>query len=132
MIPREARRYVRSLGLLVGRAGIAEDEVEWVETKANPYEVLSGDIADAVFVGTPDTRRAAGTGVFVHIPEPLPMVNGSTMTTLWPNVEKNSALFKNALKALRLGIAFFHRRTGQDEKGDAGRRRRGDAHRGSR
>jgi ABC-type nitrate/sulfonate/bicarbonate transport system substrate-binding protein len=89
------------------RAGIAEDEVEWVDTKADPYEVLSGDIADAVFVGTPDTRRAEGTGVFVHIPAPLPMVNGSTMTTLWPNVEKNPELFKNALKALRLGISFF-------------------------
>lgn len=94
--------------LYVRRAGIPDDGVQWVETgKTRAIEVLSNDIADVVFAGPGEARRAAAAGFSVFQPEPLPMVNGSTMTTIWQNVVDRGELYKKALRALRIGIAYF-------------------------
>lgn len=95
--------------LYLRRAGIPEDGVEWiaVDAHADAIEIIENGVADAIFVPAPAVRRARAKGIPVFVPEILPMVVGSTLTTLWPHVQANPDLFKRALQALRIGISFF-------------------------
>lgn len=94
--------------LYIRRAGIPDDGVQWIETgRSRSVEILTNGTADAVFASPNEANRAAAAGFAIFQPEPLPMVNGSTMTTLWQNVVDRGELYKKALRALRIGIAFF-------------------------
>jgi hypothetical protein len=94
--------------LFLRRAGIDEDEVEWVEkgSRASLDVVASGD-ADAAFMSPLDAFRAGELGLNTYTPQRLPMVVGSTITTLWPTVKQRPELCRRVLTAVRHGVRFF-------------------------
>lgn len=102
--------------LYLRRGGVEESDVTWVQfgrgadnrpTKEMAIAgVLDGSI-DAAFVSQPLEGSLTDQGVSVLELEPLPMVLGTTLTTLWSKVADDPDLYKRILRALRLGVAFF-------------------------
>jgi hypothetical protein len=94
--------------LLLRRAGVAENEVTWVDRGSRKgLELVAAGEADAVFVSPLEAARAPAMGLRVHTPPPLPMVVASTMTTLWPVVRDQPELCRRVLRAVRMGIRHF-------------------------
>jgi ABC-type nitrate/sulfonate/bicarbonate transport system substrate-binding protein len=62
---------------------------------------------DFTFSGPPDDEEAQAAGLHVYPLAPLPMVNGSTMTTLWPVLQERRDLCEAVLKATLMGIHFI-------------------------
>ena len=93
--------------LFLDRAGLRDGDVTWVERgTAKPVDLVADGAADAVFLSPIDAHGATDRGLFVHVPPPLPMVLGTTVTTLWPTVARSPELCRRLLRALRLGIDF--------------------------
>jgi ABC-type nitrate/sulfonate/bicarbonate transport system substrate-binding protein len=94
--------------LFLRRAGIAEDEVVWIGAERHAeLDLVAAGQADAAFVTVPNDRLALERGLHVFQPDPLPMVNASTMTTLWPTVQRDPDLCRAVLRAVRIGITFY-------------------------
>lgn len=94
--------------LYLRREGVAEDDVTWVNMdRAGAVEAIKEGTIDAAFLSPPDQYEAQAAGLAVHWPEPLPMVNATTITTLWPKVADDSDLFQRVLRAVRIGVAFY-------------------------
>jgi ABC-type nitrate/sulfonate/bicarbonate transport system substrate-binding protein len=94
--------------LFLQRAGVDESEVQWIDKgKRSSLEVLETGDADAAFMSPIDAADVGALGLHVHVPPPLPMVVGSTMTTLWSTVHERPEVCRRLLRAVRLGVRFF-------------------------
>jgi ABC-type nitrate/sulfonate/bicarbonate transport system substrate-binding protein len=103
--------------LYLRRAGVAEDEVTWVNMDRDEIiDAIGKGTVDAAFVSSPDDEAARAAGLALHTPAPLPMVNATTITTLWPKVSADPDLFRRVLRAVRIGVAFYQDETEQMRK----------------
>jgi hypothetical protein len=94
--------------LYLRREGVDAKTLTFVaaETKEYWQDVAAGR-GDFCFSGPPDDDDAAAAGLHVFPLAPLPMVNGSTMTTLWPIYQERRDLCEGVLKAAIMGIHFI-------------------------
>lgn len=94
--------------LYLRREGVDPHEVIFVPSKQRSHylDVLSGE-ADAAFASPPEDEQARTAGLHVLPLAPLPMVQASTMTTLWPMVGQRRDLCEAVLKAVLMGIHFI-------------------------
>jgi ABC-type nitrate/sulfonate/bicarbonate transport system substrate-binding protein len=94
--------------LYMRRAGLDPHTVVFVPSQQREayLDVLDGR-ADAAFASPPDDEAAEAAGLHVLPLPPLPMVQASTMTTLWPTVEQRPDLCEAVLKAVLMGIHFI-------------------------
>jgi len=109
--------------LYVMRAGLALNQVQWVELaeemsgsfRKAQFETLQSGRADAAFItgATEDYERA---GLHVLKLEPLPMVNGPTLTTSIRALQRKDRLGERLVKAMVLAIHFAQTRRGETEK----------------
>ena len=92
------------------RAGIGIDGVRWIEhedSEAQDDALKSGE-ADATFAGRGEKYKADG---FHLLPlEPLPMINGPTLTTSYTVLNKSKAFGERLVKALVMGIHYAQTR----------------------
>lgn len=98
------------------RSAIGLNEVEWidVEDPASQLEALQAGRADAVFAsGSAQEYKQAGLHVLPL--EPLPMINGPTITTSLTVLQKKKGLGERLVKALVLGIHFVRTNREQAE-----------------
>lgn len=116
--------------LYVMRAGLGIEEVVWVEladtTERLPeaqLEALEAGRIDATFV-TGGTARFERAGFHVLPLDPLPMVNGPTLTTSLETLRKKQGLAERLVKAMVLGIHFARTRRAETESILDGLRRR--------
>jgi hypothetical protein len=94
-------------------AGIEPDQVRWValgelprdEYKKAQLAALKEGRIDATFV-TGGVGIFEESGMHVHRPGPLPMINGPTMTCASPNLRKREGLGERLVKAQVLAIHF--------------------------
>jgi len=99
--------------LYLKRAGVERHEVEWVELartmsdglREKQFAALQEGRIDAAFVtGSTAAYEAAGYPVLEL--EPLPMINGPTMTTTTTRLQRPDGLGERLVKAMVLGIHF--------------------------
>jgi ABC-type nitrate/sulfonate/bicarbonate transport system substrate-binding protein len=116
--------------LYVLRGGLRLDEVEWVElTESNKefqamqLEVVKAGKVDAIFV-TGGTDKFEQAGLHVLPLDPLPMINGPTLTSTLTTLQKKSGLAERLVKAQVMGIHFARTRRGATEDILEGLRRR--------
>jgi ABC-type nitrate/sulfonate/bicarbonate transport system substrate-binding protein len=116
--------------LYVMRSGLRLDEVEWVElTESNKefqamqLEVVKSGKVDATFV-TGNTDRFEQAGLHVLSLDPLPMINGPTLTSTLTTLQKKAGLAERLVKAQVMGIHFARTRRGETEDILEGLRRR--------
>lgn len=94
--------------LYLRRAGVDAHEITFIpRTSRDSYrDVLSG-AADATFASPPEDELARTAGLHVLPLEPLPMVQATTLTTLWPTVEDRRDLCEGVVKAVLMGVHFI-------------------------
>ena len=89
------------------RSGIGLGDVEWVESDDSSVRLkaLQAGQADAMFAsGSGQKYKEMG---FHTLPlDPLPMINGPTITTSYTVLQKKKSLGERLVKALVLGIHF--------------------------
>ncbi len=105
------------------RGGVGLDQVKWVELgdegtesfRKAQFDALKSGKADAAFItgGTEEYERA---GMHVFIPEPLPMINGPTLTTSITALQRKDRLGERLVKAMILGTHFSRTRREETEK----------------
>ena len=108
--------------LYVLRAGLKLDDVQWVELadrmdelRAAQLEALQSGRIDATFV-TGGTEKFEKAGLPVLKLEPLPMVNGPTLTTTVRTLARKDRLGERLVKAMILGIHFARTRREETER----------------
>ena len=108
--------------LYVMRGGLKLDDVEFVELtesndkfKAMQMEVLQSKKVDAIFV-TGNTDKFAQGGMHVLSLDPLPMINGPTLTSTLTTLQKKTGLAERLVKAQVSGIHFARTRRGETEQ----------------
>lgn len=108
--------------LYVMRAGLALEEVEWVELadtmeefRSAHFEALHSGAVDAIFI-TGDTEKYREAGLHVMELDPLPMVNGPTLTTNLDTLKRKDRLGERLVKAMLLGIHFVRTRREETER----------------
>lgn len=108
--------------LYVMRGGLRLDEVEFVElTESNKeFQAMQLDIVksgkvDASFV-TGNTEKFEQAGLHVLSLDPLPMINGPTLTSTLTTLQKKAGLAERLVKAQVMGISFARTRRGETEK----------------
>jgi ABC-type nitrate/sulfonate/bicarbonate transport system substrate-binding protein len=94
--------------LYMRREGVDTHKVTFVPSKqrARYVEVLNGE-ADAAFVSPPEDEEARVAGLHVLALPPLPMVQATTLTTLWPTLQERRDLCLAVAKAVMMGVAFI-------------------------
>ena len=98
------------------RAGIGIDGVNWVEHEDSDsqYRALSSGQADAMFAGRGQKYQAEG---FHLLPlDPLPMINGPTLTTSYTVLNKHKDFGERLVKALVLGIHYARTKRAETEQ----------------
>jgi ABC-type nitrate/sulfonate/bicarbonate transport system substrate-binding protein len=108
--------------LYVMGAGLRLDEVEFVElTESNSefralqMEVLQSRKVDAIFVNG-NTDKFEQAGMTVLSLDPLPMINGPTLTSTLTTLQKKTGLAERLVKAQVMGIHFARVRRGKTEE----------------
>lgn len=98
--------------LYVMRSGLRLDEVVWLELtdsmeefRTAQFEAIESGRADATFV-TGSTEKYEKAGFHVLNLEPLPMINGPTLTTTIKALKRKDRLGERFVKAMVLGIHF--------------------------
>lgn len=104
------------------RAGVSLDEVRWVELcnsmeefRAAQFEALKSGQIDATFV-TGSVEKYESSGFHVLSLEPLPMVNGPTLTTTTKALKREKRLGERLVKAMIVGIHFARTRRQETEE----------------
>jgi len=94
--------------LYLRREGLDPHKVTFVAATSRDYwkDVLDGR-GDFTFSGPPEDEDAQKAGLHILPLEPLPMVNASTMTTLWPILQERRDLCEGVLKAALMGVHFI-------------------------
>lgn len=107
--------------LYVLRAGLALDDVEWVPL-AEDTHALRGVLPQAFEAGKVDAALVTGNteayeraGLHVLPLEPLPMINGPTITTAMNVLRERPGLGERLVKALVMGIHFAKTRRAETE-----------------
>jgi ABC-type nitrate/sulfonate/bicarbonate transport system substrate-binding protein len=108
--------------LYVMRAGLHLEEVQWVELaetneefRALQFEAMRSGKVDGTFV-TGGTDKFEKAGFHVLSLEPLPMVNGPTLTTTLKALNRKDHLGERLVKAMVLGIHFARTRREETER----------------
>ncbi len=98
--------------LYVMRSGLRLEEVQWVELsdtmdefRTAQLEAMKSGKVDGTFV-TGGTEKFEKAGLYVLSLEPLPMVNGPTLTTTMTALKRKDRLGERLVKAMVLGIHF--------------------------
>ena len=94
------------------RGGIDLTEVDWVGSKdagleGRPYQLVADGKADATFLSPPDDVPARELGLHITPLPWLPMVQATTLTTMWETTQKRAELCKAIIRAVRMGITYF-------------------------
>lgn len=105
------------------RAGVGLDEVKWVELgedvtqefRKAQFEALQSGRADAAFM-TGGTQVYEEAGFHVLEAEPLPMINGPTLTTSIDTLKRKDRLGERFVKAVVLGIHYARTRREEAER----------------
>jgi ABC-type nitrate/sulfonate/bicarbonate transport system substrate-binding protein len=123
--------------LCLRRAGVAVEEVHWVEIEASGAALRKAQI-DALQSGRADACFATGStadyeqaGFSVLELEPLPMINGPTLTTSLTRLQQDDNLGDRLVRALLLGIHFAQTHREETELILEGLRRRDPAAEGA-
>lgn len=98
--------------LYILRAGLTLDDVEWVKLAEDthalrdvlPAAFKAGEIDAALVTGNTDVYEEAGLHVLPL--EPLPMINGPTITTAMNVLRDRPGLGERMVKAMVLGIHY--------------------------
>jgi ABC-type nitrate/sulfonate/bicarbonate transport system substrate-binding protein len=99
--------------LYLRRAGADAHKITFVETsRRGRYQALLDGQADAAFASPPEDEMARKAGLHLLPLPPLPMVQASTMTTLWPTLQARPELCEAVVKAALMGIHFFKTQSG--------------------
>ena len=109
--------------LYIIRAGLRLDDVKWVEIgeditpafRKEQFEMLVSGKADAALI-TGGTAQYEEAGLHVLALEPMPMVNGPTMTTATTALGRKDRLGERMVKALVMGIHFARAHREETEK----------------
>ena len=105
------------------RAGLKLDEVQWVEIgddmspafRKTQFERLQSGRADAALI-TGATRPYEEAGFHVLQRDPLPMINGPTLTTSITALRRKDRLGERMVKAVVMGIHFARTRREETER----------------
>ena len=105
------------------RAGLKLDEVQWVEIgddmspafRKTQFEMLQSGRADAALI-TGATRPYEEAGFHVLQLDPLPMINGPTLTTSITALQRKDRLGERMVKAVVMGIHFARTRREETER----------------
>lgn len=94
--------------LYLKREGLDPHDVTIVAGQSRDYwkDVANGR-GDFAFAGPPEDEDAEKAGLHIFPLAPLPMVNASTMTTLWPILKNRRDLCEGVLKAALMGIHYI-------------------------
>lgn len=98
--------------LYLQRGGVDLSEIEFIGTdgddrKRRPYELVADGAADGAIVMPPDAMAAEDAGlVVVQLPY-LPMVQATTITTLWETRIERADVCRGVIRAVREGIRYF-------------------------
>jgi ABC-type nitrate/sulfonate/bicarbonate transport system substrate-binding protein len=108
--------------LFVMRSGLSLDEVEFVElTDSNDkfremqMDVLQSRKVDAIFAGG-NTEKFERAGMTVLSLDPLPMINGPTLTSTLTTLQNKERLAERLVKAQLMGIHFARSCRGETEE----------------
>jgi ABC-type nitrate/sulfonate/bicarbonate transport system substrate-binding protein len=108
--------------LFVMRSGLSLDEVEFVElTDSNDkfremqMDVLQSRKVDAIFAGG-NTEKFERAGMTVLSLDPLPMINGPTLTSTLTTLQNKEGLAERLVKAQLMGIHFARSCRGETEE----------------
>jgi len=109
--------------LYIIRAGLKLGDVNWVEIgeditpefRKKQFEMLKSGEADAALI-TGGTAQYEEAGLHVLALDPLPMINGPTLTTALTALEKKDRLGERMVKAIVLGIHFARTRREETER----------------
>jgi ABC-type nitrate/sulfonate/bicarbonate transport system substrate-binding protein len=94
--------------LYLKREGVDPHKLTFVSgTTKELWQDVAAGRGDFCFSGPPDDEDAQAAGLHVFPLAPLPMVNASTMTTLWPIYQERRDLCEGVLKAAIMGIHFI-------------------------
>jgi ABC-type nitrate/sulfonate/bicarbonate transport system substrate-binding protein len=98
------------------RAGIGINDVQWVEHEDSDaqYQALKSGQADATFTGRGQKYKAEGFHLLAL--DPLPMINGPTLTTSYTVLNKVEEFGERLVKALVLGIHFARTKRAETEQ----------------
>lgn len=108
--------------LYIMRGGLELDDVEWIELAEDTHalrdvllEALKDGKADAALVtGNTDEFQAAGLHVLTL--DPLPMINGPTITTSMRVLRERPEIGERLVKAMLLGIHFVKKNREKTEQ----------------
>jgi ABC-type nitrate/sulfonate/bicarbonate transport system substrate-binding protein len=117
--------------LYILRAGLKLSDVEWVEigTDMSPnfrktqFEMIQSGKADAALI-TGGTAQYEEAGLHVLQLDPLPMINGPTLTTATTALRRKDRLGERMVKAVVMGIHFARRHREETERILEGLRKR--------
>lgn len=109
--------------IYVKRAGLRLDEVEWLEVerasgddlRRQQIAAVKDGKADAAFI-TGGVEESEKAGLQILRPDPLPMVNGPTLTTTMTALRRKDRLGERLVKALIMGIHFARTRKAETER----------------
>jgi ABC-type nitrate/sulfonate/bicarbonate transport system substrate-binding protein len=109
--------------LYILRAGLKLTDVQWVELgderspefRKQQFELIQSGKADAALI-TGGTAQYEEAGLHVLPLDPLPMINGPTMTTAITALKRKDRLGERMVKALVLGIHFARTRREETER----------------
>ncbi|HEX9442750.1 MAG TPA: hypothetical protein VGA73_01450 [Candidatus Binatia bacterium] len=109
--------------LYILRAGLKLDDVQWLEIgeditpafRKQQFEMLASGQADAALI-TGGTAQYEEAGLHVLALDPMPMINGPTMTTAITALRRKDRLGERMVKALALGIHFARTHREETEK----------------
>lgn len=109
--------------LYILRAGLKLDEVKWIEIgedmtpefRKEQLEMLVSGKADAALI-TGGAARYEEAGLHVLALDPMPMINGPTMTTANTALRRKDRLGERMVKAVVLGIHYARTHREETEK----------------
>lgn len=98
--------------LYLQRGGVDLSEIGFVgtdgdERKRRPYELVADGVADGAIVMPPDAMAAEDAGLVVTPLPFLPMVQATTITTLWDTRTERADTCRAVIRAVREGIRYF-------------------------
>jgi ABC-type nitrate/sulfonate/bicarbonate transport system substrate-binding protein len=117
--------------LYIIRAGLKFSDVKWLEIgeditpafRKEQFEMLTSGKADAALI-TGGTAQYEEAGLNVLPLDPLPMINGPTMTTATTALKRKDRLGERMVKALVMGIHYAKTHRDETEKILEGLRKR--------
>jgi ABC-type nitrate/sulfonate/bicarbonate transport system substrate-binding protein len=110
--------------LYLKRAGVEPSEVEWVELarsmsdgfRDKALQAMVEDRIDAVLVGGGEAGRYRDAGFHVLELEPLPMINGPTLTTTTATVARRPEVAERLVRAQVLAIHLARTRPEETDR----------------